>query len=185
MDSPFLPGRVRRRIAQRTVLLLALLHGPGAGSLADDATAVLPPPEGPVLLVIRGAIARTNVDDEARFDRAMLHRLPRTGFETATPWSTAPSHTFEGVRLSVLLDLVGASGTRFEAIGADDYAITFEGVDLERYPVILADTQDGMPLTLRRLGPLRIMFPFDDYPELLNQGNDALSVWQLEVMEIR
>ena len=58
-------------------------------------------------------------------------------------------------------------------------------MDLARYPVIVADSQDGETLTVRRLGPLRIMFPFDEHPELLNQGSMAMSVWQLTRMDVR
>ena len=162
--------------------LLALL-APLEAAAGDTALA---PPAGEVLLVVAGDITLPNVGDEAHLDRGHLDSLPRERFTTTTPWSESEEgHVFEGVSLDALLRAVGASGARFEAHGIDDYSATFEGVDLERYPVILADTQDGVALTVRRLGPLRIMFPFDDHPELLSQTNVAMSVWQLVRMDVR
>ena len=185
MDIPTAAGRRRRRRLVRTLPIAALLLSIAGAGAALEPDEPLPAPEGRVLLVVRGAIERPNVGDEAHLDRAILDALPRDAFTTGTPWSEEARHTFEGVKLSAVLEAVGAKSARFEAIGVDDYKATFEGVDLERYPVLIADARDGVPLTLRTLGPLRIVFPFDDHPELLTQANLAMSVWQLVTMDVR
>lgn len=181
LASSRLASAIARPGALVATLSLAVLLAPLAA-----ATEPLPPPAGETLLVIRGAIDLPNVGDEAHIGREHLESLPRERFRTRTPWSEEPDgHEYEGVRLSVLLEAVGARGTRLEALGFDDYAATLEGLDFERYPIIVADTQDGEPLTLRTLGPLWIMFPFDDHPELETQTNTASAVWQLIEMDVR
>lgn len=138
----------------------------------------LPTPEGEVLLVIDGAISNANVGDEAHFDLAMLQALPTDRFTTRTPWNDG-DQTFEGARLSAVLDVVGAASDAFRAVGTDDYASDFRGVDVDRYPVLIAYLHNGKPMSLRQLGPLRIVLPFDDHPELATHENEAASVWQV------
>ncbi len=148
---------------------------------AEDA---LPSATGEVLLVVDGNISHTNAGDEAHFDLAMLQALPPAEFSTHTPWEDGLNH-FAGTLLSDVLAAAGASSSEFFATAIDDYQVEFGGVDLERYPVLLAWEQNGELITLRNLGPLRIMFPFDDYPELDTNANRALAVWQLITMSVR
>lgn len=174
VERPVIAPRGDTSIVLAFLLLVAPLQ----------ASEALPYPRGPVLLVVSGAIEQPNVGAEARIDRAALDSLPRHGFTTETPWSDG-THEFEGVRLSVLLEAVGATSERFMARGVSDYRAMFEGIDLERYPVIVAFRQDGKELTTRTRGPLRIVFPFSDHPEFLTQTNLSLSVWQLVAMDVR
>ena len=144
----------------------------------------LVPATGDVLLVIDGNIAQTNAGEEAHFDLAMLQSLPPAEFSTHTPWEDGLNH-FAGALLSDVLSAVGASSTDFFAVAVDEYQVEFSGVDLERYPVLLAWEHNGEPISVRKLGPLRIMFPFDDHPELDNNANRAMAVWQLIKMSVR
>ena len=45
--------------------------------------------------------------------------------------------------------------------------------------------QNGAVLTVRDKGPLWIVFPRDDYPELNDPRVDLQWVWQLRAIEIR
>ena len=148
-------------------------------ALADDT----PPLAGEVLLKVTGDLSNPNVGNEAHFDLAMLESLPVTEFTTNTPWSDEPQF-FEGVRVDVLLDAVGTEARQFVAIGLDDYKFTVADIDFDSYPIIIAYRQNGHPISVRQLGPLRIMMPFDQYPELLTQKNESSSVWQLVSMEL-
>jgi hypothetical protein len=142
------------------------------------------PAKGKVLLSIRGDIQVHNHNaDTLELDRDTLQRLPRTSFTTHTPWTVGAS-TFAGVTVRDLLAAIGAGSQRFKAIAIDDYLITVEGVDFDRYPILIAYELDEKPMTLRDLGPLWLMFPFDDHPELSTEINKAFSVWQLREMEI-
>lgn len=157
------------------LLLLCLLTLARAQPLA--------PPEQEVLLVISGNLTHANVGDEVHLDRPLLESLPVTEFTTGTPWHDQPQ-TFTGVRLNDLLSAIGSDSQSMEAVGLDDYRFTIRDIDLERYPVIIAYRQNGKTVSVRNLGPLRIIMPFDDYPELKTSLNESRSVWQLVKLEL-
>jgi len=122
-------------------------------------------------------------NDDQILDLAYLKSLEQTSFTTKTPW-TQGERMFTGVRLSTLLDSIGAQSNSFEAIAINNYRFTLTELDFEKYPIIVAYEIDGEPLTVKTLGPLWIMFPFDDYPELLTQKNKAACVWQLIELKV-
>ena len=146
--------------------------------------AELATPKGEILLTISGNIEHSNNKDAAEFDLEMLERLGATTIITETPWTDAVT-SFTGVRLSVLLDSVGAGSSSFRAIAFDNYWYDIPDVDFEKYPVIVAYKKDGAYLNARSLGPLWIIFPFDDYPALLSETNKASSVWHLNSLIVQ
>ncbi len=158
------------------VLLLSCLFILGSGTAFSSDS--LPAPSGEVMLKIRGALSKPNVGDEVQLDRALLESLPSIQYSTHTPWAEG-LQSFTGVRLSVLLDHVGSTSTSFKAIGLDDYKFTVTDIDWGKYPVMVAYRHNGESISVRKLGPLRIMFPFDEYPELLTHKNESSAVWQL------
>lgn len=172
-----LPARRSALASLLALLLLPLLASCPALALS------MPAPTGTVLLVIRGAIDMPNVGDEAHFDKALLATLPQHGFETGTPWDEEPQG-FEGVLLKDVLAAAGARSSNIDAIGRDDYRASLRDIDIENHPVLLAYRQNGKDLTLRTLGPLRIMFPFDASPEFNSQNHIAAAVWQVVTLEI-
>ncbi len=149
-------------------------------------------PTGEVLLVVDGAINpggayADSAEDQCKalgFDMAMLKAMPQHEVATTTPWDEG-LRRFSGVRISDLFEAVGAESSTFLARGVDDYQAEFSGVDVDKYPVIVALEEDGAPISVRNLGPLRIIFPFDDHPELLTNNNKAIAVWQLIHMTVR
>ena len=143
----------------------------------------LPALQDKVLLKISGDLDNPNAGDEVHLDLAMLQSLPVTSITTHTPWNKELQH-FEGVRISVLLKTIGAKSSQFAAEGLDGYRFNVKNLDLDRYPIIIAYRQNGHPISIRELGPLRIIMPFDDFPELLTQKNQSRSVWQLVSMEL-
>lgn len=168
----------------RQAALAICLFLPGPFVVPGSAGAAkLPSPVGAVLLVVDGDIAHSNVDNEAHFDLAMLQALPSHALRTTAPLHEEPQE-FEGVRLSALLERVGAGSTTFKAIALDDYSVTFSGIDPVRYPVIIAYRQQGRPIPRRGLGPLRIVMPFDQHESLRTHSAEAMSVWQLVRMSI-
>lgn len=143
----------------------------------------LPAPKGTIVLTISGEIKHPNVGDEVQMDMAMLKALPMIQFETRTPWHD-DVQSFSGVRLNALLTAIGSEATKLVAVGLDDYRFTISDMDLDKYPVIIAYQHNGRPITVRNLGPLRIMMPFDDFPELQTPLNESRSVWQLVKLEL-
>ncbi|OBX34441.1 hypothetical protein A8U91_03494 [Halomonas elongata] len=51
--------------------------------------------------------------------------------------------------------------------------------DFERYDVILAMRRNGEPMPIRDFGPLFVVYPFDQHPELRTEAIRFRSVWQV------
>lgn len=143
----------------------------------------LAPPTGEIVLVISGNVTVTNSDQGAQFDLAMLEELGASTIVTDSPWTSGPT-TFTGVPLNVLLEAVGARSTSFRATALDNYWYDIAGIDFDQYPIILAYKRDGEYMSERNLGPLWIMYPFDEFPELNTEINKASCVWHLYSMVI-
>ena len=167
--------------AQRLYLLLVLTWAALVPmAVADD----LPRPTGPVILTISGTIAHSNQQGQADFDRAMLESLPRHQFETRTPW-TEGSHLYTGVLLSELLQYVGAQGNTLVARALNDYHSVIDLDPISNYPILLALESDGQPMRVRDKGPIWMLYPISDYPELNTTYYHAGMVWQLRHIEVK
>lgn len=144
----------------------------------------LPKPEKSPLLTVSGEIALTNQGDEAHFDRELLELLPRHTLATSTV-VTDGVNNFEGFLMRDLLEWVGAEGDTASALALNDYLIEIPMEDFNDYDVLVADTMDGNPLTPRDKGPLWIVYPRDEHPELQDIRYDYRWVWQLYHLEIQ
>lgn len=142
------------------------------------ATDALSTPVGKPILTISGRITRTNVGETARFDLAMLESMEQEEFETTTPWYTGPVR-FDGVRMTRLLDAVGATGSSVTVVALNDYTTDIPTSDFEKYGVILALKRDGVYMPIRDKGPLFIVYPFDSMAELKSQQFYSRSAWQV------
>jgi hypothetical protein len=163
-----------------TAILLLMPLSPAA-ALAGGA---LPQATGRVILSVSGKINLTNADGRADFDRALLGTLPRATLTTWTPW-TDGEVTFEGVLGATLLDAVGAEGATVRAIALNDYAAEMPLSDFRNYRVLLATHMAGERLPVRDKGPLWIVFPWTDHPELQDEATRYKSVWQLRELVIQ
>lgn len=141
---------------------------------ADD----LDHPKGTPILVVSGGIGSTNVGDTAVFDRDMLEALGTESIVTRTPWFDGETE-FRGVRLDVLMDVVGAEGQSLTAVALNDYVTTIPMQDLSEFGVILALQKDGEYMSVRDKGPLFIIYPFDSNPDLQAQTYFARAAWQV------
>jgi hypothetical protein len=175
--------RVQRLLAGPFLALLALL-GSAAGAPAIGADESLPAPEGRVILTVSGRIDHTNGKGVAEFDRAMLEAMPATTIETLTPWTDGVTR-FEGPLARDLMKRVGARGSRLRATALNDYAVDIPIEDFERYPVILAMKVNGEVLRTRDKGPLWIIYPWSDRPELRSEVSYSRSIWQIKELVVR
>lgn len=169
-------GRFWGRPALALALLLGLLM-PAAGE-------VLPPPDGPVVLTLSGKIGRTNGPGVARFDRPLLEALGTTRLVTHTAWHD-DAQTFEGVLMRVLLEAVAAEGARVHAVALNDYDVDIPISDFQRYDVVLAWKRNGADMRVRDKGPLWLVYPRDQNPELDRAEIWRRWIWQLERLEVR
>ncbi|MCZ6663777.1 MAG: oxidoreductase [Gammaproteobacteria bacterium] len=150
---------------------------------AEGPAGPLETPTAQVILSVSGKIAATNIDGQARFDRAMLEGVGMTELTTQTPW-TDGHPVFRGVLARDLLAVVGAEGQAITAVALNDYEYTIPAAELEKYPLKLAMEMNGEVMTPRDHGPIWIVYPRDDYPELDTQETDHRMVWQVRELII-
>ncbi|WNL41479.1 hypothetical protein RN347_12720 [Halomonas sp. PAMB 3264] len=165
---------MRYPVALAPALLLLSLSAAGEN---------LEPPKGPVLLVVSGNLDNTNVGDEAHFDRAMLEALEQHDTLTHTPWHDGAVN-FSGPLGRALLEAVGSDSDQVRVTALNDYAATIPVSDFYQYDVIFAMRADGEALRVRDQGPLFVIYPFDDDPNLLNELTLTRSVWQVNRLDI-
>ena len=148
-------------------------------SLAAD----LPQPSGEVILTVKGNIAHSNAEGEARFDRAMLEALGTTQIKTRTPWHDG-TVTFEGVPFKTLIEYVGGEGESVNAIALNDYGTTIPMTDIQETGVILATKLNGRDMEVRDKGPVFVIYPYDSDPALQTQTFYARSAWQVAELSV-
>lgn len=137
--------------------------------------------EGTKILEITGAVkAGTPVS----FDLATLEKLGKVSLTTTTKWTEGPV-AFEGVLMRDLLKAVGAQGKEIQAVAINDYKVTVPVADFDKYDVILAYRRDGKPMAVREKGPLWIMYPFDQNPDIKNDVHYARCAWSVKSIEVK
>jgi len=171
-----MPPTTMRAVVLCGLFLGSLLPGPATAALAE--------PTGRVILSITGNITETNAEGRADFDRAMLERLGMVELYTSTPW-TEGEVAFEGVPAAAVLDAVGAQGSVVVARAHNDYAAEIPLEALREFDAVLAMSQDGKRLRLRDKGPLWIVFPWSERPELGGLDGRYWAVWQLREIDVR
>ncbi|MDN6859948.1 oxidoreductase [Pseudomonas sp. CAN2814] len=113
------------------------------------------------------------------FTLARLQALPSRTVRAMLPEETQ-AHTWEGVRLSDLLvgsPRYAAQHLRVEAL--NDYSALIPLSDLERFQPILAYRRDDQLISIAERGPLFIIYPMVDHPELRTQVYINRTVWQV------
>jgi DMSO/TMAO reductase YedYZ molybdopterin-dependent catalytic subunit len=171
-------------------IALALIAAPAfadpPGSMPGMAMPASPPPAAapvpPKQTVIVGPTGKTLV--------VTPQVLADLGRAEATMINHGESHTYEGVRLTELLRLVGApTGARIHADADRDYLVVTGGdgfraifslaetdSSVQHHAVILADHMDGAPL-IAHDAPYRIVVDGDQKP--------ARSVYAITRIEVR
>ena len=150
---------------------------------AASAQTALQKPTGPVILTVTGDIARTNAPGKAEFDRAMLEGLGMKTVATSTSW-TQGRHEFAGPLAHAILEAVGAKGDTLAFVAINEYKVQIPASDFAKYPAILALKMDGEYMTVRNKGPLWVIYPRDDYPELVGKAHDAKWIWQVKAVDV-
>lgn len=160
----------RRTIALRMLFtaatLLALL-------LSFNASAQRP------ILTVEG------LDKPVSFTLADLKALPATEVETETIW-TDQSHRFSSVSFKDLMAHLGVEtqGKKITMIALNDYSIKVEIDTLIEHNAFIAYAMDGKKMRIRDKGPLWVLYPFSDQPEINVPPFQAHSIWQLKTIVV-
>ena len=94
------------------------------------------------------------------------------------------AHALESPSGRVPLSAVDAQGSTLRITALNDYSANMPVADLHDHDVILAMTLDGEPLRVRDHGPIFVIYPFDDSPQLLNEEVLMRSVWQVHRIDV-
>lgn len=154
-----------------------MLCAPGQAQVQAPA----PPANPPV--VVSGQLAQAQAGPVV-LTVEMLEKLPQLSFSTRAPW-TRGAQTYTGPLLRDVLALLSARGTTIHATALNDYAITIPVEDARLHDVILAHRINGKPIPVRDRGPMLVMYPFDDHPQLQTQRYYERSIWQIKSLSLQ
>lgn len=122
---------------------------------------------------------------EVRLAEADLLALPQVTIRTRTDFTDGVV-TFVGPLARDAVAVVPeGTATIAHLVAANDYSHDIPLSDFTEYDVILAMEADGKRLSLRDKGPLWVMYPIDDHPELKDPVYNPRLVWQLTEIELR
>ena len=153
--------------------------------LAGGAVACsIPQPKGGVILTVDGMINDCTQGLEVQFDRAMIEALPKKEIKTENPWEHG-AVTYQGVLLRDLLQFVKSDGKTMTISALNDYRADLSAADTQTYDVILAYKREGEDIPVRDKGPLFVVFPFSDVPDLASEARYAQSVWQVNRITVK
>lgn len=137
-----------------------------------------------VVLEITGKISVASQGDVALIDRQTINTLPQKQIITTNHLTETPV-TYRGPLFRDVLNLVGASGDSVLVTAWDEYMAEINLSDLNKYDVILATHENDQQLTIEGKGPLFVVFPFSDNPEIRNDLYYNKSVWQIKRIEVQ
>lgn len=113
-----------------------------------------------------------------------LAALEQHEVTTQTSVTDGPQ-VFVGPLMRDVLADAGLEAETITAIALNDYEIAIPTSDFARFDVIAALSMNGVSLTPRDKGPVWIVYPRDDHPELQDIRYDYRWVWQLIRIEPR
>ena len=156
----------------------------GQEAWAEPLHAALPSPRDQVIVTVTGAIGRTNAAGRAELDLAMLEGLGLHELTTWTPWTNGETK-FAGVLGRRLLSALDAHGSEVVGTAMNDYKSIIPFDDFDSYDVLLATRMNGTPLRIRDKGPIWVIYPWSQNPELDDEVTRRKSVWQLNHLDVR
>lgn len=136
---------------------------------------------GSVILDIK---PEKGTSEPIEFDRTGLEALPQVTVNTKTPWHDGVV-VFEGPLIGDVLKVTGFKGVEIEVIALNGYRAKIPVSDLQEFGPILALKENGEYMRIRDRGPIFVIYPFDQKPQINNEIYYSRSVWQVREIVIR
>jgi hypothetical protein len=121
-----------------------------------------------------------------KFSEAEFLALANSTITTTTAWT--PKSSFTGPELSAVLKAAGALPSKANVAhmyAIDSYEFDIPLEHLPKYKPVLAHTQNGKRLDLPTKGPIFLIYPRDNYPEMKTMQGQAGYVWMVCKIELR
>lgn len=137
-------------------------------------------------IAIDGSITNANSDRGYVITEMQFDSFPQDTIITTTPWTPEGKHVvFKGVDLRYVLKRAGAVGTKLKFHALNDYEITVDMEDVDKYNILLATEMDGKRLQVRNFGPYFLIYPLDKYFVELNTPHYlARFIWQVDKITV-
>jgi hypothetical protein len=147
----------------------------GLAALAPPGTAHA---EGAALQLVAGEPART-----VELSLEELAAMPQVTLVTENEFADG-TVAYRGPLVRDVLAQLGLQDLDFARfVAANDYYVDIPTEDFRNYDAILAMEADGEPLSRREKGPLWLMYPISDHPELRDPIYLRRLIWQLVRIE--
>jgi hypothetical protein len=140
------------------------------------------PAAAEAMLVIRNSA--DPAQSEVSFTEADLLALPQVTIRTRTEFTDGVVEFVGPLARDATASVKTDPATSVHLVAANDYAIDIPLSDITDYDVILAMQADGKRLTRRDKGPIWLISPLDDHPELQDPTYTIRLIWQLTTMEL-
>ncbi|WP_386173253.1 hypothetical protein [Sulfitobacter sp. R86518] len=126
----------------------------------------------------------TNQEASTKFTHEELSSLPQVVLLTANDYVDQPT-SFQGPLLRSVLEASGIGrDAKLNMIALNDFTSTVPASDAFDYDVILAILREGKTMPVREKGPVWVIYPMDDNPELRNDLYNDRLVWQLKEISV-
>ena len=150
-----------------------------AGALGLALAAVPPAAQAGADLELVAADRMTTL--ELSLDK--LGELPQTTVVTGNEFANGKV-SYRGPLMRDVLAQLGLDGAKsVRLVAANDYFVDIPTEDFRAYDAILAMEADGKPLSRRDKGPLWLMYPISDHPELNDPTYLRRLIWQVVRIE--
>lgn len=136
------------------------------------------------VLTLTGQMQNYTEGSEYRWTLPMLEVLPQHTIKTMTPW-TLQAVEYSGPLLRDVLKTVQAHGTQLVSKALNDYTVNIPLQDALTFDVIVATRMNGQAISVRQRGPLLVIYPFNNHPELRTSMYYDRSIWQLKAITIQ
>jgi len=118
--------------------------------------------------------------DPQKYSLADIEKLGLHRLKTTTYWQEDDG-VYEGVLLKTLLEDAGiADSNKIRITALDNYSAEIPKEDWEKWPILLATRRDGKAMSVRKRGPLRIIYPKDLGGEVADTVMRVRWVWAIK-----
>lgn len=166
-----LPSRLR--VGAILVALLAV----AIAAITPSVTRAQAPGE----LVVVWALADGSELERRTLSLDEVETIEPTGIVTSTPWNERAVR-FDGALFAALAESGPGRAVEARLVALNDYSITVPAQDWQSWPIVLASRSDGTRMRVRDKGPLWLVYPLDENPELRRQMYIARKIWQVRAV---